>query len=198
MDDDLFEELSELKKSPEKKSEDNKESSDPTHLHFGYFKHPIHFGLDQIFCFFFGFFETLKLFIRPFTSLMVSYLQLIFQNQSVEKIDLFNNINGSLRNILQEKSRTVINLNEDKNGDETDDGSENADLEKKIVEAEDLTNKLKNVQMVKVKVVQADSNEGDAIDVESFEDFDISKYVDLETDNATPNELYVPFSIDDK
>ena len=32
MDDDLFEELSELKKSPEKKSEDNKESSaDPTH-----------------------------------------------------------------------------------------------------------------------------------------------------------------------
>ena len=129
---------------------------------------------------------------------MVSYLQLIFQNQSVEKIDLFNNINGSLRNILQEKSRTVINLNEDKNGDETDDGSENADLEKKIVEAEDLTNKLKNVQMVKVKVVQADSNEGDAIDVESFEDFDISKYVDLETDNATPNELYVPFSIDDK
>ena len=130
--------------------------------------------------------------------MMVSYLQLIFQNQSVEKIDLFNNINGSLRNILQEKSRTVINLNEDKNGDETDDGSENADLEKKIVEAEDLTNKLKNVQMVKVKVVQADSNEGDAIDVESFEDFDISKYVDLETDNATPNELYVPFSIDDK
>ena len=129
---------------------------------------------------------------------MVSYLQLIFQNQSVEKIDLFNNINGSLRNILQEKSRTVINLNEDKNGDETDDGSENADLEKKIVEAEDLTNKLKNVQMVKVKVVQADSNEGDAIDVESFEDFDISKYVDLETDNATPNELYVPISIDDK
>ena len=129
---------------------------------------------------------------------MVSYLQLIFQNQSGEKIDLFNNINGSLRNILQEKSRTVINLNEDKNGDETDDGSENADLEKKIVEAEDLTNKLKNVQMVKVKVVQADSNEGDAIDVESFEDFDISKYVDLETDNATPNELYVPFSIDDK
>ena len=129
---------------------------------------------------------------------MVSYLQLIFQNQSVEKIDLFNNINGSLRNILQEKSRTVINLNEDKNGDETDDGSENADLEKKIVEAEDLTNKLKNVQMVKVKVVQADSNEGDAIDAESFEDFDISKYVDLETDNATPNELYVPFSIDDK
>ena len=129
---------------------------------------------------------------------MVSYLQLIFQNQSVEKIDLFNNINGSLRNILQEKSRTVINLNEDKNGDENDDGSENADLEKKIVEAEDLTNKLKNVQMVKVKVVQADSNEGDAIDVESFEDFDISKYVDLETDNATPNELYVPFSIDDK
>ena len=127
---------------------------------------------------------------------MVSYLQLIFQNQSVEKIDLFNNINGSLRNILQEKSRTVINLNEDKNGDETDDGSENADLEKKIVEAEDLTNKLKNVKMVKVKVVQADSN--DAIDVESFEDFDISKYVDLETDNATPNELYVPFSIDDK
>ena len=127
---------------------------------------------------------------------MVSYLQLIFQNQSVEKIDLFNNINGSLRNILQEKSRTVINLNEDKNGDETDDGSENADLEKKIVEAEDLTNKLKNVQMVKVKVVQAHSN--DAIDVESFEDFDISKYVDLETDNATPNELYVPFSIDDK
>ena len=95
---------------------------------------------------------------------MVSYLQLIFQNQSVEKIDLFNNINGSLRNILQEKSRTVINLNEDKNGDETDDGSENADLEKKIVEAEDLTNKLKNVQMVKVKVVQADSNAGDAID----------------------------------
>ena len=130
--------------------------------------------------------------------MMVSYLQLIFQNQSVEKIDLFNNINGSLRNILQEKSRTVINLNEDKNGDETDDGSENADLEKKIVEAEDLTNKLKNVQMVKVKVVQADSNEGDAIDVESFEDFDISKYVDLETDNATPNELYVPISIDDK
>ena len=129
---------------------------------------------------------------------MVSYLQLIFQNQSVEKIDLFNNINGSLRNILQEKSRTVINLNEDKNGDETDDGSENADLEKKIVEAEDLTNKLKNVQMVKVKVVQADSNAGDAIDVESFEDFDISKYVDLETDNATPNELYVPISIDDK
>ena len=129
---------------------------------------------------------------------MVSYLQLIFQNQSVEKIDLFNNINGSLRNILQEKSRTVINLNEEKNGDETDDGSENADLEKKIVEFEDLTNKLKNVQMVKVKVVQADSNEGDAIDVESFEDFDISKYVDLETDNATPNELYVPFSIDDK
>ena len=128
--------------------------------------------------------------------MMVSYLQLIFQNQSVEKIDLFNNINGSLRNILQEKSRTVINLNEDKNGDETDDGSENADLEKKIVEAEDLTNKLKNVKMVKVKVVQADSN--DAIDVESFEDFDISKYVDLETDNATPNELYVPFSIDDK
>ena len=127
---------------------------------------------------------------------MVSYLQLIFQNQSVEKIDLFNNINGSLRNILQEKSRTVINLNEDKNGDETDDGSENADLEKKIVEAEDLTNKLKNVKMVKVKVVQADSN--DAIDVESFEDFDISKYVDLETDNATPNELYVPISIDDK
>ena len=53
-------------------------------------------------------------------------------------------------------------------------------------------------QMVKVKVVQALSNEGDAIDVESFEDFDISKYVDLETDNATPNELYVPFSIDDK
>ena len=128
--------------------------------------------------------------------MMVSYLQLIFQNQSVEKIDLFNNINGSLRNILQEKSRTVINLNEDKNGDETDDGSENADLEKKIVEAEDLTNKLKNVQMVKVKVMQAHSN--DAIDVESFEDFDISKYVDLETDNATPNELYVPFSIDDK
>ena len=131
--------------------------------------------------------------------MMVSYLQLIFQNQSVEKIDLFNNINGSLRNILQEKSRTVINLNEDKNGDETDDGSENADLEKKIVEAEDLTNKLKNVQMVKVKVVQAHSNnKGDVIDVESFEDFDISKYVDLETDNATPNELYVPFSIDDK
>ena len=129
---------------------------------------------------------------------MVSYLQLIFQNQSVEKIDLFNNINGSLRNILQEKSRTVINLNEDKNGDENDDGSENADLEKKIVEAEDLTNKLKNVQMVRVKVVQANSNAGDAIDVESFEDFDISKYVDLETDNATPNELYVPFSIDDK
>ena len=120
------------------------------------------------------------------------------QNQSVEKIDLFNNINGSLRNILQEKSRTVINLNEEKNGDETDDGSDNADLEKKSVEAEDLTNKLKNVQMVKVKVVQAHSNEGDAIDVESFEDFDISKYVDLETDNATPNELYVPFSIDDK
>ena len=114
----------------------------------------------------------------------------------IEKIDLFNNINGSLRNILQEKSRTVINLNEDKNGDENDDGSENADLEKKIVEAEDLTNKLKNVQMVKVKVVQAHSN--DAIDVESFEDFDISKYVDLETDNATPNELYVPISIDDK
>ena len=130
--------------------------------------------------------------------MMVSYLQLIFQNQSVEKIDLFNNINGSLRNILQEKSRTVINLNEDKNGDENDDGSENADLEKKIVEAEDLTNKLKNVQMVRVKVVQANSNAGDAIDVESFEDFDISKYVDLETDNATPNELYVPFSIDDK
>ena len=130
---------------------------------------------------------------------MVSYLQLIFQNQSVEKIDLFNNINGSLRNILQEKSRTVINLNEEKNGDETDDGSENADLEKKIVEAEDLTNKLKNVQMVKVKVVQAHSNnKGDVIDVESFEDFDISKYVDLETDNATPNELYVPISIDDK
>ena len=130
---------------------------------------------------------------------MFSYLQLIFQNQSVEKIDLFNNINGSLRNILQEKSRTVINLNEEKNGDETDDGSENADLEKKIVEAEDLTNKLKNVQMVKVKVVQAHSNnKGDVIDVESFEDFDISKYVDLETDNATPNELYVPFSIDDK
>ena len=130
---------------------------------------------------------------------MFSYLQLIFQNQSVEKIDLFNNINGSLRNILQEKSRTVINLNEEKNGDETDDGSENADLEKKIVEAEDLTNKLKNVQTVKVKVVQAHSNnKGDVIDVESFEDFDISKYVDLETDNATPNELYVPFSIDDK
>ena len=90
-------------------------------------------------------------------------------------------------------------MNEDKNGDETDDGSENADLEKKIVEFEDLTNKLKNVQMVKVKVVQAHSNnKGDVIDVESFEDFDISKYVDLETDNATPNELYVPFSIDDK
>ena len=106
-----------------------------------------------------------------------------------------------MRNILQEKSRTVINLNEEKNGDETDDGSDNADLEKKSVEvkAEDLTNKLKNVQMVKVKVMEAHSNnEGDAIDVESFEDFDISKYVDLETDNETPNELYVPFSIDDK
>ena len=92
-------------------------------------------------------------------------------------------------------------MNEEKNGDENDDGSDNADLEMKSVEveAEDLTNKLKNVQMVKVKVVEAHSNEGDAIDVESFEDFDISKYVDLETDNdATPNELYVPFSIDDK
>ena len=52
MDDDLFEELSELKKSPEKKSEDNKESSDP----IGFpvcicnyiLEHPIHFGLDQI------------------------------------------------------------------------------------------------------------------------------------------------------
>ena len=60
----------------------------------------------------------------------------ILQNQSVEKIDLFNNINGSLRNILQEKSRTVINLNEEKNGDETDDGSDNADLEMKSVEVE--------------------------------------------------------------
>ena len=103
-----------------------------------------------------------------------------------------------MRNILQEKSRTVIDLNEEKLVEETGGGSDKAELEKKIVEAEDLTNKLKNVQMVKVKVVQAHSNEGDAIDVESFEDFDISKYVDLETDNATPNELYVPFSIDDK
>ena len=123
---------------------------------------------------------------------------LIFQNQSVEKIDLFNNINGSLRNILQEKSRTIIDLNEEKLVEENGGGSDKAELEKKIVEVEDLTSKLKNVQMVKVKVVQAHSNEGDAIDVESFEDFDISKYVDLETDNATPNELYVPFSIDDK
>ena len=154
------------------------------------------FILDQIF-YSFGFFnETIKLYVRRFTSL--SYLQLIFQNQNVEKIDLFNNINGSLRNILQEKSRTIIDLNEEKLVEENGGGSDKAELEKKIVEAEDLTSKLKNVQMVKVKVVQAHSNEGDAIDVESFEDFDISKYVDLETDNETPNELYVPFSIDDK
>ena len=103
-----------------------------------------------------------------------------------------------MRNILQEKSRTIIDLNEEKLVEENGGGSDKAELEKKIVEVEDLTSKLKNVQMVKVKVVQAHSNEGDAIDVESFEDFDISKYVDLETDNATPNELYVPFSIDDK
>ena len=94
MDDDLFEEQSALKKSPEKKSEDNKESSDPIgfpifvslivhlHLHFGYFKHhPIQytlvFTLDQIF-YFLDFLELLNclLGLSPFTSLVVLYLSI--------------------------------------------------------------------------------------------------------------------------